>query len=69
MRKKGSKLMEVLVANDAAHLLGDILAAQLIDAMEHPDSTKALAEFVNSERAQYLVRTKRRSRRVKPVNV
>ena len=68
MRKK-SALMEVLVANNATHLLGEIVAAELIDAMEHPDRTKALAEFVNSEEAQSLVRTKRRQRRAKPVNV
>jgi hypothetical protein len=64
-----SKLMEVLAAHglaDRPGLLGEILAAQLIDAMERPESIAKLAQFANSEGAQALVRARKKKRRKAP---
>jgi hypothetical protein len=41
-----SALMKLLEEKGLTHLLGEILAAQLIDAIDHPTSTQELADFV-----------------------
>jgi hypothetical protein len=66
MTAKPSKLMEVLAAHglaDRPGLLGEIIAAQLIDAMEHPETAKQLADFARSEGAQHLVKTNKKRRK------
>jgi hypothetical protein len=72
MKKKEkplSKLMEVLTAAGATHLLGEIIAAEIIDAMEHPEATKELADFVNSPAAKHLVKARKRWKKEKPIPV
>jgi hypothetical protein len=72
MTAKPSKLMEVLMAHglaDRPGLLGEILAAQLIDAMERPETARKLAEYASSEGAQNLVKANKKRRKAPTVDV
>lgn len=66
--KQPSNVMEVLAAYglaDNARLVGELLAAEFIDAIEHPEQIMELAQFANSEAGRRLARRSRKRQRKK----
>jgi hypothetical protein len=58
--------MKLLEEKGLAHLLGEIAAAEVIDAIENPKLAQMLAEFANSPAAAILRKQRHRKRTKKP---
>jgi hypothetical protein len=58
-------LMKLLEKNGLTHLLGEIVAAEMIDAIENPKGAQALAEFASSPAAARLRKRKQGRKRTK----
>lgn len=59
MARGGSKFLQVLRAHGQEHLLGELMAAVIMDEMENPKACQEMAEFVNQPHIKALVRSKR----------
>jgi hypothetical protein len=58
-------LMKLLEEKGLTHLLGEIMAAEMIDAIDNPKTARTLAEFANSPAAATLRKGKQDHKRTK----
>jgi hypothetical protein len=58
--------MEVLEKHGVAHLLGEIIAAELVDAIDHPVTSRELADFAQSPAGKRLRKRRARNRTARP---
>jgi hypothetical protein len=57
--------MQMLEKHGITHLLGEIVAADLIDAIDNPVAIRDLANFVESDSGKRLRRISNRNRRAR----